>query len=137
MKGTLIFALVFSTQIAFGAQKETWTCTPAAGSIVSSVKVVVDNNTGKASGSLKDGTMSAEAISLKSKEERYKLTGGVNAGHDDRGYSVQLLPSVSDEFELDSGKANGQAVVIYGGFIDCVGDINGAEVLSCEVELSK
>jgi len=145
MKAIVLLALIVGTQ-AFAAKvesgtvlKEVWTCkSTAKETYVDAVKVTVDNVKNTTAGALVDGTMSSEDIALSSadKSDLHKLEGGVN-GHDSRDYSVQLVPSSSDVFDSYSSevKTTGQAVVIYGGFIDCVGDVSGAEVLSCDVEL--
>jgi hypothetical protein len=118
--------------------KETWTCKGEKNSYVSSLNVTVDAVKKTTKGTLVDGTMSSEAINLSLAKDRVHLEGGIN-GHDSRDYTVQLVANRSDDFYSSSfeTKTVGQAVVVYGGFIDCVGDVGGAEVLSCEVALER
>lgn len=143
-KGLVVLALVFSSQSVFAdfqkgdILKEVWTCKGKSDSVVDSVTVTVDRVKNTAVGGIYDGTMTGSEIALKKMSDLYKLGGYVAPGHDNREYSVQLIQSRKDDFDWGfETKLNGQAVVVYEGFIDCIGDIGGAEVLSCDVELER
>ena len=120
--------------------KEIWTCKSDSADAINSVKVVIDNKKLSASGSIVDGYMSNEDVALKLENEKilnYRLVGSDLVGHDSRNYSVQLIPnnrSVYNPYSAEN-KTQGQAVVIYDGEIDCLGDVSGAEVLRCDVKL--
>ena len=145
MKAIMIIALVFSTQAAFSkvepgtVTKEIWTCKGDGKGYVDSVTVTVDNTKSSSAGSILDGNMSSDAIELNAdKKDNHVLTGSI-MGHDSRDYRVQLVANSTDVFDSysDETKTSGQAVVVYGGFIDCVGDVSGAELLTCDVKLER
>lgn len=136
-KMILVLSALVSVSAMADVTKEVWTCVGKDG-VVSELKVVVNNLEGSASGNLFDGTMSSKAISLEQANDTYHLNGFIAPGHDDRSYAVQLVPSRREDFDYGSQSVvKGQAVVVYNGFIDCIGDVAGAEVLSCDVKLDR
>ncbi len=143
-KGLVVFAVLLSSQNVFASfregdiLKEVWTCKGKSDSVVDSVTVTVDRVKNTVLGGLFDGTMTGSEIGLTKGSDLYKLEGYVAPGHDNREYSVQLVQSRRDDFDYGfETKVKGQAVVVYQGFIDCIGDVGGAEVLSCDVELER
>jgi hypothetical protein len=124
---------VFSTEIA----KEIWTCKSSNNeNAVTSVKVTIDHTKGTSIGTLNDSIVSSEEIALNKKENAYTLEGGVYPGHDSYEYSVNLLRNRLEDWEYGSETAlRGQALVKTSGFIDCVGEFEGAEILNCSVEV--
>lgn len=143
-KGLLVLAVLLSSQSVFAKfeqgdiLREVWTCKGKSDSVVSSLRVEVSKDLNLSRGGLFDGTMTGSEISLEKTSDIYKLSGYVTPGHDNRGYSVQLIQSRKDDFDYGSEvNLKGQAVVVYEGFIDCIGDVGGAEVLSCDVEVER
>jgi hypothetical protein len=142
MKTALIaFSLSLASQV-FATEtgailKEVWTCTNnSKEATVSALKVTIDHKNNTVVGSLKDGSMTSEDIALTGGVSN--LEGGVYPGHDTREYSVKLIQNRSDDWEYGSEtELRGQALVEFGGFIDCLGDINGADVLTCKVKLER
>jgi hypothetical protein len=148
--GNGVFLLILTTvTIQTGWSKETttpvirevWTCTGDGGkNNISSLNAIVDDVQKSSSGSLVDGSMSSDPVEFTSQKgtAMTRLKGRIS-GHDSRDYSIQLVPSQTDDLLPDSQATNttGQAVVIYNGFIDCVGDLGGVEVLSCEIKLGR
>ncbi len=138
-------SLIGSCALASGGiEKQIWNCkASSSNSYVSQLQVTVSEKQKSALGFLMDGTMTVEPVKLNLVKfgneagDLFKLVGGVAPGYDQREYSVQLIPRSADDFyEYSIGKkVKGQAVVIYSGFIDCLGEQSGAELLDCEVEL--
>ncbi|MBY0413453.1 MAG: hypothetical protein K2Q18_04780 [Bdellovibrionales bacterium] len=139
MKGLIVLAIALSAQVASASVlKEVWTCKGADNNVVSTIKVSIDNKTNTSSGVLKDGTMTSADIKIAAESDTYHLGGYVAPGHDNREYTVQLVPFRAEDFEYGSEtKLKGRASVFYSGFIDCVGDVSDVEVLSCEIEVTR
>lgn len=136
-KLVLVTCALFSVSAFADITKEVWTCKGKDG-VVSELKATVNNVDGTVDGNLFDGTMSGTPISLEQGNDVYHLNGYIAPGHDDRTYAVQLIQSRRDDFDYGYETVlKGQAVVVYNGFIDCIGDVAGAEVLNCEVKVDR
>ncbi len=118
--------------------REVWTCKSKSDEFiyVSSLDASIDHVKKTSSGTLTDRTMSQEPVKLSKDTSTSHLSGGIY-GWDNRSYKVQLVRSLEEDFDEYSLKTKtaGVAVVVYGGSIDCVGTVGGAEVLSCDIEL--
>jgi len=135
---TLTSAFMSQVASASPVTRAIWNCKGDGKGYVSALSATADPEKGSALGSLLDGSMSSEPISLSQESPAYELTGGIH-GHDVREYSVLLLPTSAYDFLASSSrvKTTGTAIVAYSGFIDCVGDVSGTETLSCEIELER
>jgi hypothetical protein len=141
-KSVLIICVLFSQFTFAGTIKnsvtsETWTCKGEANGYVDNVTITVDRQKNIASGALMDGTMSSRPIKLSVDNNDLTRLAGEIFGHDSREYLVKM-PALSNEvLESSEIKTTANIIVYYSGFIDCMGDLSGKEILTCDVSLER
>jgi hypothetical protein len=132
-----------ASALAQSVKSEAWTCKGKGviEELTATVTVEKDSDKRTLTGTLKDDFSPARTSDLKTAEDAStrKLVGTAYSGNDDRNYDVQLVPFREDDFdsESDHTETKGKAVVVFGGYADCIGQVADAEVLNCTVKMKR